>query len=154
MTALKLTLAIALLTSVSAFDGTSSKDGITVRFRNNGKFAISRVEMNCDVRGRPEPMRCREDTPMFFPGTDYTATFYYPHLPRAVRLSIKQLAMSNGTIYNPRLDDLSMALCRSGRSRCCTVRASSRMSSRSQLLRCTQRQALESRTENGAWRAA
>jgi len=117
VTALKLTLAIALLTSVSAFaqvlrkcpvllvDGTSSKDGITVRFRNNGKFAISRVEMNCALRGRPQPMRCREDTPMFFPGTDYTATFYYPHLPRAVRLSIKQLAMSNGTIYNPRRVD-------------------------------------------------
>ena len=98
------------LTSVLLVDETSSKDGITVRIRNKGKFAISRVQLNCVVRGSQEPMRCRENTPMFFPGTDYTATFYYPRQPRSVTLSIKQLAMSDGTIYKPRRADRCQTL--------------------------------------------
>ncbi len=110
---MKLILAISLLVNVSAFaqvlrkcpvllvGATSSKDGITIRMRNKGKLPISRIELNCVVRGRLEPMRCGENTPMFYPGTDYTATFYYPRQPRSVSLSIKQLAMSGGTIYTP-----------------------------------------------------
>ncbi len=93
--------------------GKSTATGISVTARNNSHFAIGRLAFNCAVQGRTKnepPMRCNANSPMFFPGSEFTAEFYYPAKPKTVTLSVKALSQSNGFLWKPLRKDSCQTL--------------------------------------------
>ena len=96
---------------VTLVGGTPEQDGISLTFRNAGKLLIRRLEFNCNVMrvrlGEPrQQLLCREDTALFYPGTEYAVRYPYPdRTPRAVEVSLKSVTTSDGYVWKASKND-------------------------------------------------
>jgi hypothetical protein len=90
---------------VTLISGTGGSDSISITFRNTGKLPVRQLEFTCkligDRSGNAEPIPCKEDNALFFPGMDYTVTYPQHARARGVRVSLRSVGFADGYIWKP-----------------------------------------------------
>lgn len=98
----------AIACPVVLLDGTVDRDGVTFAFRNKGKLPLQQLSFDCLPGGAAPAHRslCHVESGLFYPGTDYTVSFAYPHAKGWVLVSLSVARQSDGSLWMQRRDDL------------------------------------------------
>ena len=96
----------AIACPVYLLDGKLDHDGVSFSFRNKGKLPLQQLSLYCQPAGAAHRTLCHEESGIFYPGTDYTVSFAYPHRGSSVVLSLSAARLSDGSMWMLRRDDL------------------------------------------------
>jgi hypothetical protein len=96
----------AIACPVSLFDGTVDQDGAGLSFRNVGKLPIQQLVFDCAITKGSTVHRstCHEETGLFFPGTDYTSSFAFPHRAGPIVVSLAEARLAGGSMWLSKRD--------------------------------------------------
>jgi hypothetical protein len=96
----------AIACPVSLFDGTVDQAGASLTFRNVGKLPIQQLTFDCATTrsGTIHHASCHEETGLFFPGTDYTSSFAFPHHAGSIVVSLAEARLAGGSLWLSKRD--------------------------------------------------
>lgn len=91
---------------VTLISGMGDSNSVSITFRNTGKLVVRQLEFNCKLPDnriyKSASLSCGERNALFFSGMDYTVSYpYQGHLPARVRVSLKSVTFSDGSVWKP-----------------------------------------------------
>lgn len=102
---------------VALLSGVATRSTISIRFRNNNRYPIRRLEFDCrlvsDKTWTVQHVACTQENALFLPHTEYTVSYsYVPGLHGPAKVSLKRLTLSTGTTLkaSPRCRTLNVRL--------------------------------------------